>query len=216
MSTFFDTLLLKKSILKTARLSLVIFGFICFITAIIISSYTVDQKDYHEQEAPCRIGPIQGNSTYMMSVTQHLPVHSWAFLEVSIETKDEQTLFSVGKELWHEQGRDSDGRWTESETVLNYDFVLPKGEFYLKVEILEKSIKSSGNLEYELFSQLGIDLPNAKSPTITNKSLKELGYNMNISLQKRLGAPYMMLIASVISFVVASILTIIIGNAKYL
>lgn len=183
MPIFLDTLLSKKILLKKIRLTFVIFACICFCTAIVISNYTLSKKSYNNQTVPQRVGPIQGDAIYKINVTQSIPVKTWAFLEVNIETKNGQTLFSVGKELWHEQGKDSDGPWTEKDETIEYDFKLPKGEYYLNSKVTESSIK-------------------------------KLPHHMNIDIEQRLGSPYMMLITTIISFLIAIGLTIIIAKSK--
>lgn len=209
MPIFFDTLLSKKSILTKIRLVVIVFACICFCSAIVIANYTVSTQSFGKQEIPCRVGPIQGDGVYTMSVVQGVPVQSWAFLEVHIETKDGQTLFSVGKELWHEKGRDSEGSWEENDIELEYDFVLPKGEYYLKVEVPESSVEKVNVLDdstekYYL---------RAEDPTF---STNDLGYYMSVDIKKRLGAPYVMLVTTIISFLIAIILTIIINRARFI
>lgn len=105
-----------------------------------IIPYQALNSDTSEQEenttTATSFGPLttkKYNETYAIRVAASLPVNTWSFVEGEVLDEEKEYLFSFGKELWHETGRDSDGPWTESENNYTMKITLPEpGTYYFR------------------------------------------------------------------------------------
>ena len=84
------------------------------------------------------LGPIfvaKNREVFAIRLTAPLPANTWAFLEGEILDAEKEYLFSFGKEIWHETGRDSDGAWQESDLDYTMKVTFPQsGVYYLKLK----------------------------------------------------------------------------------
>lgn len=106
-----------------------------------VAQHIIDkiQEDFPEIKKPEDkaniIGPIDiksKGSVYYIEIIASLPVHSWSFIEGEVLNSEQEYLYSFGKELWHEAGRDSDGAWRENRNKYNMKATFPKkGQYYL-------------------------------------------------------------------------------------
>jgi len=65
-----------------------------------------------------------------------IPLQAWTFVEVEVLDANKEYLFSFGEELWHEAGRDSDGRWEEEKNDYSMKATFPtRGTFYLATKL---------------------------------------------------------------------------------
>lgn len=105
-----------------------------------IIPYQALDADGGEQEentnTATSFGPLttkKYNETYAITLAASLPVNTWSFVEGEVLDGEKEYLFSFGKELWHETGRDSDGQWTESDNSYMMKITLPEpGTYYLR------------------------------------------------------------------------------------
>ena len=84
------------------------------------------------------LGPIfVGKHREVFAIRQSalLPANTWAFLEGEVLDAEKEYLFSFGKEIWHETGRDSDGAWQEADLDYTMKVTFPQpGVYYLKLK----------------------------------------------------------------------------------
>lgn len=72
------------------------------------------------------------STVYYISVACRLVANSWSYVEAELLDEDREYIFSFGRELWHEAGRDSDGAWEESARVLDLNLTnLEPDEYYI-------------------------------------------------------------------------------------
>ena len=132
------------------------------------------------------LGPIyvhKYKESYNISVKINIPEQAWSFVEGEVLDKDMEYLFSFGKELWHETGRDSEGRWREIKNSYDINVTFPNpGNYYVKfktegsssghqllVNISRKNGSSLPHLWLGIITLLiGIFLNELKNRTIRN------------------------------------------------
>lgn len=87
------------------------------------------------QQPEHQLGPIEVNypgEVYEIDMLSKLPVNHWTFIEIEITDNFDNFLFSIGKELYHETGFDSDGKWTENINQNQTKITFPEtGLYYL-------------------------------------------------------------------------------------
>jgi len=121
---------------------LIVFSLVSFITAWVFSfeSQTISSPDIysHESGQSSLIGPIiakKNHETYQIRVKAlNMPMQSWAYVEGQVLDSNKSYLFSFGKGLWNESGRDSEGYyWQEADDSYEISINLPKrGTYYLQ------------------------------------------------------------------------------------
>lgn len=139
------------------------YGVLCLLAAAIMS---IDTSDVTSQWLPAeggRFGPIvtqSDNEVVTVSLRQSLGLMKWSAVDVDVLDAQGNYLFAFGDELWHEAGRDSDGRWEEAKSDYSLSMTLPEaGEYFLRVV-------AQGNT------------PPASAPQIYVSSVGELGSSL--------------------------------------
>lgn len=119
-----------------------VFGLLSLLTAWVYSIET----QLIEKNIPAPFGtsifsdipPIhvrKHNEVYNVSIKADTAMNSWAFIEGKVLNSKKEYLFSFGKELWQENGRDSDGYWQEKEDYYSLNVTFPKpGTYFLQLE----------------------------------------------------------------------------------
>lgn len=135
----------------------IVFGLISLMTAwyyagaVSKQTFTVnpDQIEWEARSNPSAgpravAGPIRvtrAREVYEISVTANLPVQSWSFIEIQVYDQNRNYLFSFGKELWHETGRDSDGPWRENKNHYSTKATFPEtGSYFLGIRTESNNI----------------------------------------------------------------------------
>lgn len=119
----------------------IVFGLLSLLTSWIYSAKTEEvvntsfRPNNHDKAA--KIGPInvsKYDKIYNINIKiDYISVNSWSFVEGQVLNSDKQYLFSFGKELWHEKGRDADGAWRDIEDKYSINITFPKrGTYYLQ------------------------------------------------------------------------------------
>lgn len=107
------------------------------------------------------VGPItvrKYNESYRVNVKANMPVQSWSFIEGQVVNHNKEYLFSFGKELWHESGRDADGYWREADNEYSVNITFPKpGTYYL--HFVTQTNKLPKNIKVTVEKRLGSSLP---------------------------------------------------------
>ncbi len=119
------------------QLALVFIGFaiLYFATGFFFDSSlkTMRAKDFPTSRMFGPIDTTKPNTVVEISMRNRFLRQSWSFVEVEILKQDKNRLLSFGGEFSHEQGRDADGPWSESQTDRNVRVTLPDpGKYYLK------------------------------------------------------------------------------------
>lgn len=69
---------------------------------------------------------LHGYDTILnISVQQDVAMKTWSFPEIAVLDEDGEYLMSFGKEFYAEEGRDSDGYWSERVSYYDVSFVIP-------------------------------------------------------------------------------------------
>lgn len=187
MNFFDNTLISKQELFKKLQIILIGFGLLCLCSTIVLTN-----KEKYLSESLSftggKIGPLKGEDVYHVKLRQALSTNSWVFVETSVETDEGDALFSFGKELWNEAGYEYGERWQETQELLEYDFTVPEGTFYLNIEVPETKEKS--------------DFTDVEAATInTNK--------IHVTIFKRTGSSMLMVIVAIISFLTSGVLYLI-------
>lgn len=94
------------------------------------------------------IGPInvkKRREVYEISIVASLPAQSWSFIEGEVLDQDKEYLFSFGKELWYETGRDADGAWSENKNHYSIRVTFPQpGTYYLNFKTDSNKMPQNG------------------------------------------------------------------------
>ncbi|MBT4921570.1 MAG: hypothetical protein HON23_00980 [Rickettsiales bacterium] len=113
------------------------FGIISILTSFFFSAGT--KEGYQAKLSPNEIwGPIQvnkKNASYKVKIQANLGRQSWSFLEIEVLDSEKEYLYSFGKELWRESGRDSEGAWQENNTSYKMNITFAKtGNYYFRLK----------------------------------------------------------------------------------
>ncbi len=154
MTFFSNTLISKKELIKRLQIILMSFGFLCLFSIFILSSKDVYFSQYISAVGG-KVGPLKGDNVYHVVLKQSLFTNSWAFIEASVETEEEDALFSFGKELWREAGYEYGERWEEIKEKVEYDFALPEGRFYLNVSVPERKMTNTNQIKVIVYKKRG-------------------------------------------------------------
>ncbi len=101
----------------------------------------------------------RNNEVFDISVRANLPLQSWSFIEGQILDANQEYLFSFGKELWFEEGRDSQGYyWKQKDTQYSLDITLPQTGLH-HVQFLIDSEQAPSNVRIEMYRQTGSSIP---------------------------------------------------------
>ena len=109
---------------------------------------SVNQQPEHQ------LGPIEVNypgEVYEIDMSGGLPTNHWTFIEIEITDNFDNFLFSIGKELYHETGYDSDGQWTEYVNHNQTKITFPEpGLYYLNFYSDSKVRKRTTHLSVKM------------------------------------------------------------------
>ena len=113
------------------------FSAIFFVFALIYSGDISDVESKTLTGVGGDYGPLvvkEKNSSYEITISNHVQLNKWSYIEVEVLDEKKQHLFSFGDGMWHESGYDDEGAWEESNTSYSMDITLKKpGEYYFKI-----------------------------------------------------------------------------------
>lgn len=106
-------------------------------------------------------GPIEikrPREPYNIFIKTDIPAQHSVVIEGEVLNEKKEPLFSFGEELWHEEGRDSDGYWRDIKNSydINITFPLP-GNYYVK--FIEDGPYNSAKLSINITKKNGSALP---------------------------------------------------------
>jgi hypothetical protein len=143
----------------------IVFGIIGLITAWVYSmetgevlSRTFQPSQYGKEVTYGPLRVEKRGAVYEVSIDAKMPVNSWSFVEGQVLDQNREYLFSFGKELWHERGRDSDGTWQEAEDEYSMEITFPEaGTYYLSFKT--ESNRQPYDVKVTVAKQRGSSLP---------------------------------------------------------
>lgn len=80
------------------------------------------------QSRQARLGPFEvtqenrPHEVVLRTYEKYLPLDSWAVVDVSLQDAQGETYYLFSEEFWHEDGRDDDGYWEESDIKGSFHF----------------------------------------------------------------------------------------------
>ena len=110
-----------------------IFCALCFLTADKLEHSIVKKQDYNISQNNM-IGPVivDSKSSIYKIEADFYGKNSSDYISVEVLDEDKDTLYEFGKDLWHEEGRDADGYWSEGDTKMKAHLSFSeKGKYYL-------------------------------------------------------------------------------------
>jgi len=117
------------------------------------------QQILHPEKAV--FGPInvaKYHETYTITIKASMTSQSWAFVSGQVLDRNKHYLFSFGKGLWDEEGRDSDGYWHETDNTYSMLVTFPEpGKYYFKLEY--EYNKAPRVMTLQVSKQLGSSIP---------------------------------------------------------
>lgn len=143
----------------------IVFGLIGLLTSGFYSmeTGTIAEKTFQPTSTNIaeEVGPIQVkkySEAYNIKIDTNMQLQTWSFIEGQVLDSQKRYLFSFGKELWHEQGHDSDGYWREMEGSYNIHVTFPQpGVYYLK--FVSQGNKAPQRLSVKVAKKRGSSLP---------------------------------------------------------
>ncbi len=126
----------KKNLLFYNNICFIVcmFCVLCFFTGMCLQSLGSSKKTY-SLENNMIVGPINvTDKSKIYKVKAHFSgKNSSSYISGEVLDENKDTLYEFGKDLWHEEGYDSEGHWSESERnmVVNLTFS-EKGTYYLQ------------------------------------------------------------------------------------
>ena len=126
----------EKPVLVQMGALLIGFAILCFITSFVMNFSSGDVID-SILDSESIVGPVnneKANTVYFVNVNQDLRNGTSNYIGVDVLNSKKEYLFAFGKELWWEEGRDSDGRWTEGTKNLEMKITLKDvGDHYFRI-----------------------------------------------------------------------------------
>ncbi|MGN0018145.1 MAG: hypothetical protein ACI37S_03795 [Candidatus Gastranaerophilaceae bacterium] len=137
-----------------------IFCFVCFITYFSIESKKVTTKTYSHLTENAIYGPIvvkQGQPKVCEIKGYMFGNNHSVYFSGEVLDADKETLYEFGKELWHEDGYDSEGYWSESDRNMTtkLSFTEP-GTYYIQFNTDNNRMKS---MQLQITTKKGSGLP---------------------------------------------------------
>jgi len=126
-----------KDLIFYNNLSLIVcmFCIICFVTSMFFqNSVKQERTDYTLKEGAI-YGPIKITNTKQIYriIATFSGSNSDTYISGEVLDEDKDTVYEFGKDLWHEEGDDSDGHWSEDDRKMTADLTFSeKGTYYLQ------------------------------------------------------------------------------------
>ena len=136
-----------------------IFCAVCFVTYYTVENKTIAQRSYKLDEGST-YGPIvvKKGQPKLCKIRSHMYGDNQnIYFSGEVLDEEKETLYEFGKELWHEDGYDSEGYWSESDRdmVAKLSFTEP-GKYYIQFHTDENRM---GSVSLEIFVKKGSGIP---------------------------------------------------------
>ena len=137
-----------------------IFCFACFITYFNIESQKLNEKTYSQIKENSIYGPIVVKRGHPKICEIKSSMHGNnrnVYFSGEVLDQDKETLYEFGKELWHEDGYDSEGYWSESDRNMSakLSFTEP-GTYYIQFNTENRRMKL---IQLQIIVKKGSGLP---------------------------------------------------------
>ena len=139
-----------------------IFCALCFLTALNLQNSKVEGKTFSLQENSV-VGPIEViDKSQIYKVKAHFSGNNTSsYISGEVLDEDENTLYEFGKDLWHEEGYDSEGYWSESDRGMSAHLTFSeKGTYYIKFNTEEGT---GDNITITVSKQKGSYIPHLQA-----------------------------------------------------
>ena len=119
-----------------------LFCIICFFTSINLE-HTVEKEKTYDLQENSMVGPIEITDK---SAIYYIKAYFGGFntsnyISGEVLNEEQDTLYEFGKDLWHEEGYDSEGHWSESDRVMSANLTFSeKGKYYLQFHTEENNM----------------------------------------------------------------------------
>lgn len=125
-----------------------IFCIACFCTYFSIEKSQITSKYYSNIKENSIYGPIvvkKGQAKICEIKSAMYEKNRSIYFSGEVLDEDKETLYEFGKELWHEDGYDSEGYWIEADTNMSakLSFTEP-GKYYIQFHTDEKAMNAMG------------------------------------------------------------------------
>ena len=136
-----------------------IFCAVCFFTYFTIESETVAKRSYSLDEGST-YGPIvvkKGQPKICKIRSSMRGDNQNIYFSGEVLDEDKETLYEFGKDLWHEDGYDSEGYWSESDRDMETRLAFTEpGTYYIQFHTDENRM---GNISLEISVKKGSGIP---------------------------------------------------------
>ena len=126
----------EQSVMPQIGKLLMGFAILCFVTSFVMNSSSGDVVD-QTLDSETLIGPVtnkKANTVYFVKVNQNLGNGASNYISIDVLNSKKEYLFAFGKELWWEEGYDSDGRWTEGTKNVEMKITIKDiGDHYFRI-----------------------------------------------------------------------------------
>ena len=100
-----------------------IFCILCFSTGLFLQNSTIKEKKYTSTKDYI-VGPIKvPDKNQVFKITAFFNgSNSSTYITGEVLDENEDTLYEFGKDLWHEEGYDSEGHWSEADRKMTANY----------------------------------------------------------------------------------------------
>ena len=122
-----------------------IFCIACFSTALFFQISNTKSAKYTNLQENSTYGPIKvTNRNVIYKITAHFSgMNTSTYILGEVLDGNKDILYDFGKDLWHEEGYDSEGHWSESSREMSANLTFSeKGTYYIRFKTEEGSINN--------------------------------------------------------------------------
>lgn len=124
-----------KALYNNLCLIVSVFCIICFITSMFFQNSVSRKQEYYTLQEGAIYGPIKitNKKQIYRVIATFAGNNSDVDLSGEVLDEDKDTIYEFGKDMWHEEGYDSDGYWSESDRKMVADLSFSeKGTYYIQ------------------------------------------------------------------------------------
>lgn len=131
-----------------------IFCIICLATSIFYENSLKKEQGFFNLKENSLYGPIKiTNQNAIYKITAHFNgIRTSTYISGEVLDENKDTLYEFGKDLWHEEGYDSEGHWSESDRYMYvYLTFSEKGTYYIQFRT-EEGLMQNISLKFQLLN----------------------------------------------------------------
>lgn len=122
-----------------------VFCIACFATALFFQISSIKSAKYANLQENSTYGPIKiTNTNVIYKITAYFSgMNTSTYISGEVLDENQDTLYEFGKDLWHEEGYDSEGHWSESSREMSANLTFSeKGTYYIRFLTEEGSMNN--------------------------------------------------------------------------